>query len=133
LEPYADNYGRIISTVLSDGQIINEIMVRNGFATDTYDKILATRAIKEANSYARKNSLGIYSEQCSQVIPPDLGCLIKGNLDQRENRKLYSYPGCGNYDLTVVETFSGDRWFCSEQEAIKAGYTKSGNCKSEYH
>jgi endonuclease YncB( thermonuclease family) len=129
LEPYADNYGRVMALALSDGQIINELMVRNGFAVDTYDNISAKAALQSANTYARKNNLGIYSEKCSQIIPPDLGCLIKGNLNQSQKRLLYSYPGCSNYQRTIVETFLGDQWFCTEADAIKAGYTRSGDCQ----
>ncbi len=131
LEPYADRYGRIIALVISNGQIINEVMVRNGYAVDTYDNFSAKKALQEANDYARKNNLGIFSPECSQTIPPDPACFIKGNHDQRQNRKLYSYPGCTNYNRTVVDLWQDDQWFCSEEEAIKAGYTRSGDCQSD--
>lgn len=103
LEPYADKYGRIIALVISDGQIINEIMVRNGYAINAYGNFSAKKAMQDANDYARANSLGIFSQKCSQTIPPNSNCIIKGNHDQRKNRKLYSYPGCTNYNRTIVE------------------------------
>ena len=131
LEPYADKYGRIMALVISNGQIINEIMVRNGYAVDTYDNFSAKKALQDANDYARENNLGIFSPQCSQTIPPDPDCFIKGNHDQRQNRKLYSYPGCTNYNRTVIDVWKDDEWFCSEAEAIKAGYTRSGDCQSD--
>jgi len=31
-----------------------------------------------------------------------------------------------------VEADLGERWFCSEEEAIKAGFTKSEHCFKEY-
>lgn len=132
LEPYADKFGRIIALVISDGQIINEIMVRNGYAVDTYDNFSAKKALQDANDYARENKLGIFSEKCSQTIPPDPDCIIKGNHNQRDNHKLYSYPGCTNYNRTVVDTWKDDEWFCSEKEALKAGYTRSGDCQSDF-
>ena len=132
LEPYSDKYNRVIAIVVSNGQIINEVMVRNGFAIDTYDNFSAKKALQEANDYARSNSLGIYSEKCSQVVPPDVNCLIKGNHDERQNRKLYSYPGCTNYNRTVVGLFEGDKWFCNEAEAKKEGYSKSGDCQTTW-
>ena len=132
LEPYTDRFGRVIALVVCDGQIINEVMVRNGFATDTYDSFSAKKALQDANDYARENNLGVYSDKCSQVVPPDLGCLIKGNHHQADDRKIYTYPGCTNYNRTIVDTFKGDQWFCSETEAIKAGYQKSGDCQSGY-
>ena len=131
LEPYADKYGRIIALVISSGQIINEIMIRNGYAVDTYNNVSAKKALQDANDYARENSLGIFSSQCSQTVPPDPDCFIKGNHDQRQNRKLYSYPGCTNYNRTVIDVWKDDQWFCSEAEAIKAGYTRSGDCQSD--
>ncbi|MFA6518853.1 MAG: thermonuclease family protein [Candidatus Shapirobacteria bacterium] len=133
LEPYADNFSRVIALVISNGQVINEVMVRNGFAVDTYDNFSAKKALQSANDYARANSLGVYGPKCSQVVPPNLSCLIKGNHDQRQGRPLYSYPGCTNYNRTVVETFRGDQWFCTEAEAQKAGYTRSGDCQSDFH
>ena len=131
LEPYSDKYNRIIALVVSRGQIINEVMVRNGYALDTYDNFSAKAALQAANTYARQNSLGIYSGQCSQVIPPDTGCLIKGNHHQANGQKLYSYPGCTNYQRTVVGLFEGDQWFCTESAAIAAGYTRSGDCQTK--
>ena len=131
LEPYADQYDRVMALVLSDGQVINEIMVRNGYAVDTYDNFSAKKALQDANDYARANNLGIFSQKCSQTIPPDPDCIIKGNHDQRQNRKLYSYPGCTNYNRTIVDLWQDDQWFCSEAEALKAGYTRSGDCQSE--
>ncbi|MCJ7804298.1 thermonuclease family protein [Patescibacteria group bacterium] len=131
LEPYADQYGRVMALVLSDGQVINEIMVRNGYAVDTFDNFSAKKALQDANDYARANNLGIFSQKCSQIIPPDPDCFIKGNHDQRQNRKLYSYPGCTNYNRTVVDVWQDDQWFCSEAEALKAGYTRSGDCQTE--
>lgn len=131
LEPYADQYDRVMALILSDGQVINEIMVRNGYAVDTYDNFSAKKALQDANDYARANNLGIFSQNCSQTIPPDPDCFIKGNHDQRQNRKLYSYPGCTNYNRTVVDLWQDDQWFCSESEALKAGYTRSGDCQSE--
>lgn len=53
LEPYADEFGRIIALVLSDGQIINEIMVRNGYAVDTYDNFSAKKALPLKAGYTR--------------------------------------------------------------------------------
>lgn len=132
LEPYADRYGRVMALVLSDGQIINEIMVRNGYAVSDGENSIAKKAIKDANDYARDNKLGIFTEKCSQTIPPDPDCVIKGNHDQRQNRPLYSYPGCTNYNRTIVDVWKDDQWFCSEEDALKAGYTKSGDCQTKF-
>lgn len=111
---------------------INEIMIRNGYAVDTGDKSSAQKALRDTNNYARKNKLGIFNEKCSQTIPPNPVCIIKGNHDQSQDRPLYSYPGCTNYNRTVVDVWKNDQWFCSEAEAINAGYSKFGDCKPDY-
>jgi len=132
LEPYADRYGRIIALVISDGRIINEIMIRNGYAVDTGDNSAAKKALRDANDYARENKLGIFNSKCSQTVPLNPDCVIKGNHNQRQDRPLYSYPGCANYNRTIIDVWKDDEWFCSETEALKAGYTKSGDCNTDY-
>jgi micrococcal nuclease len=54
------------------------------------------------------------------------GCVIKGNISS--SGKIYHLPGCGSYDKTTVSESQGERWFCSEQDAINAGWRKAKNC-----
>ena len=56
----------------------------------------------------------------------ETGCLIKGNISS--TGKIYHLPGCGSYDKTVIDESSGEHWFCSEEEAQKAGWRKAKNC-----
>lgn len=49
------------------------------------------------------------------------GCAIKGNIT-REGSKLYWVPGSRRYEQTVVTEASGERWFCTEEEAKAAGW-----------
>lgn len=49
------------------------------------------------------------------------GCRIKGNIT-REGTKLYWIPGSRRYDETVITERSGERWFCTEDEAKAAGW-----------
>lgn len=57
--------------------------------------------------------------------PPNSACVIKGNISRNNGRKLYHLPGMKDYDRTVIDTTQGERWFCSEDEAIQAGWTKA--------
>lgn len=52
------------------------------------------------------------------------GCIIKGNISSK-GEKIYHTPGQRYYDRTEVSTAKGERWFCSEKEAIGAGWRKS--------
>jgi hypothetical protein len=38
------------------------------------------------------------------------------NLD-----RIYHVPGGRYYDATVIDISKGERWFCSEAEAVAAG------------
>lgn len=48
------------------------------------------------------------------------GCPIKGQL--AGNAKLYVLPWSADYHRVRVSKARGERWFCSEQEAISAGW-----------
>lgn len=52
-------------------------------------------------------------------------CNIKGNIS---GDKIYHLPGCASYDKTTIDESKGERWFCSEKEAIDAGWRKAKNC-----
>ena len=47
-------------------------------------------------------------------------CLIKGNISQ--NGRIYHVPGSASYDVTKIDESAGERWFCSEAEALAAGW-----------
>ncbi|HXY57496.1 MAG TPA: phospholipase D-like domain-containing protein [Methylocystis sp.] len=53
------------------------------------------------------------------------GCAIKGNINARGER-LYHLPGGRGYDRVVIDTVRGERWFCSEREAVAAGWRRAG-------
>lgn len=54
-------------------------------------------------------------------------CEIKGNISSTDE-KIYHLPGCGSYEKTVIDESAGERMFCSEQEAVDAGWRKAANC-----
>lgn len=126
----ADHYGRVVAEVyLKDGTFINLHMVKGGFAVyiRAYDQNI--EKMKEAGGVARQNKIGIFSPNCYQKEPENPKCKIKGTLDEKSpDRKFYLKPSCAYYDSVVVEKYLGELWFCTEQEAIQAGYLRSPNC-----
>ena len=48
------------------------------------------------------------------------GCPIKGNIS--DNGRIYHAPWSPWYDRTKVSLDKGERWFCSEREALDAGW-----------
>jgi len=126
-----DRYGRVVADVfLEDGTYVNLHMVKNGYVAyvRAYDHNITQ--MKEAGDYARQNKLGVFSPACFQTEPENPKCKIKGNLSEKDpDQKFYLKPSCAYYDSVVVEKYLGEQWFCTEQEAIKAGFIKSPNCK----
>lgn len=48
-------------------------------------------------------------------------CRIKGNISSKGER-IYHTPKSRWYSRTKISTSKGERWFCSEAEARKAGW-----------
>ncbi len=53
------------------------------------------------------------------------GSDIKGNIGPNTGEKIYHVPGQEYYDRTRIDRRKGERMFCSEAEARKAGWRKS--------
>ncbi len=51
-------------------------------------------------------------------------CVIKGNVSDKGER-IYHVPGGAFYSKTVIDPRRGERWFCSEAEAVQAGWRRS--------
>ena len=51
----------------------------------------------------------------------DPGCRIKGNVSASGER-IYHRPSDDYYMRTLVNPFRGERWFCSEADARRAGW-----------
>ena len=60
----------------------------------------------------------------STTAVPDGECLIKGNIN-RDGERIYHVHGGMYYEQTRINTSKGERWFCSEEEAIAAGWRRS--------
>lgn len=58
------------------------------------------------------------------VDPFQQGCSIKGNISGKGER-IYHVPGGRYYNSVKIESFKGERFFCSESDAEKEGFRKS--------
>lgn len=52
-------------------------------------------------------------------------CLIKGNINSK-GEKIYHIPGSSSYASTKIDTKAGERWFCTEYDALRAGWHSPG-------
>jgi cold shock CspA family protein len=57
------------------------------------------------------------------ITQPD--CVIKGNISVNTDKKWYHVPGMEDYESTVISPEKGERWFCSESEAIENGWQRA--------
>ncbi|MCT8999749.1 sunset domain-containing protein [Chelativorans intermedius] len=56
---------------------------------------------------------------------PGSGCNIKGNISHATGERIYHVPGQHYYSATRISLLRGERWFCSEEEALQAGWRRS--------
>src|SRR5690606_38763984 len=72
--------------------------------------------------------IGYTADGISDRIRPMLpgsGCNIKGNVNRVTGERIYHVPGQKYYRATRISPPHADRWFCSEQEARRAGWRRS--------
>ncbi|MCX6704800.1 MAG: thermonuclease family protein [Candidatus Woesebacteria bacterium] len=126
--PRTDFYKRVQAYVYVDGEFVNEYMAKNGFVLVPGNGPSQLNAIRDSNSYAKNNKLGVFSERCFPVNPPSKNCNIKGQIPYDTGQKIYLTSDCRYYKISEVERYRGEDWFCTEKEAKDAGFVKSPNC-----
>lgn len=77
-----------------------------------------------SSGYGSYSGEGAASDGCQS---PSCGCLIKGNISHRTGKLIYHCPNGQWYDDTVIDFSKGERYFCTEQEALAAGFSKPEN------
>lgn len=102
--------------ILSSGLARNRSSISN-----PYNQVL-----HDAEEVAKAERLGVWSDTCRGPVPANADCSIKGNT--RAGEKYYYLPDCRQYPQVLVDRAFGDSWFCTEEEAMKAGFTKSVTC-----
>lgn len=89
-------------------------------ASDAYDQYVDSR-VATLDAYANR-----YEDDCFDGCTYHaIGCDIKGNISLISGEKIYHIPGQEFYDATVISPEAGERWFCSEAEAIANGWRKA--------
>ena len=129
-----DKYERLLRYVYVDTVFVNAQLVQNGFANATSypPDIKYQQQFLNLERQARENNKGLWAsctkKQTTDTTLLPTGCNIKGNISYTTNEKIYHFPGCENYSDTQINTSKGEQWFCTEQEATKAGWRKATNC-----
>lgn len=146
-----DKYKRLLRYVSLKGKDIGAGMISDGYAFSY--KIFPHPRLEDYNALevkAREANKGLWGSVCQYNISSSSSssratprattssaassastassCVIKGNISSTKE-KIYHLPGCGSYEKTVIDLSAGERWFCSEQDAITAGWRKALNCQ----
>lgn len=124
-----DKYGRTLGICFVAGKDINAEMVRRGLA---WAFVRYSKTYVEVEAEARRAKIGVW--QAETVAPWDYrakrwqtaetaapsGCAIKGNVSS--SGRIYHMPWSPWYDKVRMDTGNGKRWFCTEAEAVAAGW-----------
>ncbi|MBU1326879.1 thermonuclease family protein [Patescibacteria group bacterium] len=128
-ETIPDTYGRGMALVYVGSTLINKEMLASGWVRYHHDNSAVTEEVKAASDLARQEKRGIYGACQSTTNSKNPKCLIKGNIDKSTDTHLYYISGCAQYAFTIVEEDIGEQWFCTEKEALAAGFTRAATCK----
>lgn len=126
-----DRYNRLLRHVYTpSGTSIGLKMIDGGYAREyTYKRAYAGQAShRRAQTNAKAAKRGLWR---SCVVAPKpkpkpvtSGCKIKGNISSSRER-IYHVPGGRSYNATKIDTSKGERWFCTEKQAVNAGWRKA--------
>lgn len=121
------SYDRLVAVCSVGGVDLGGALVDRGLAWASRRHSMAYAGAEDA---ARARALGVW--QGAAVAPwawrkgarsagtrAD-GCVIKGNVSA--NGRIYHLPGARSYAKTRISTARGERWFCTEAEAVAAGW-----------
>jgi len=132
-----DDFGRLLRYVWVDGEMVNASLVREGYAiASTYPPDVKHQELfLGLQQEARDAGRGLWGPACATptVLVQTGACdysgtgqpVIKGNTSQSTGEKIYHVPDGEFYDKTAIDEAAGERWFCTEQEAVAAGWRRS--------
>jgi micrococcal nuclease len=144
-----DRFGRLLryvwvapSTGSGGAEMVNARLVTEGYATASrYPPDVAhAEEFAALEAEAREGDRGLWGPACAagQTASPepaagDGACafsdsdepVIKGNISYSSGEKIYHVPDGYYYADTVINESAGERWFCTEADAVAAGWRKS--------
>lgn|SRR3989344_1527921 len=140
-----DDFGRLLryailpsASPVGNNKLVDEEMVSGGYAearSNPRDRLYYSLLV-EKREEATKAKRGIWStceytpaeHSQNDISAPSAKCSIKGNISTGEFGKTYFLKSCNNYAQVKIDPDRGEEYFCSEAEALSAGYEKSRYC-----
>ncbi len=128
-----DGYGRVLALCRAGAVDINRRLVSDGWAyafvkyderyvADEQEARRAGRGIWQGRSEAPWDWRAARATKVAEASPGN--CAIKGNVSPSGER-VYHLPWQQAYEKTRISAAKGERWFCSEEEALKAGWRRA--------
>lgn len=123
-----DRHGRVVAKCTVDGADLGADLVSAGWAF-AYRRYGMDYDLEEKAAYVADRGLhGVRVQSPAQFrqtrakgrIPPDPACRIKGNIS--DHGHIFHLPGQEFYERTGIDQPRGERWFCSEAQALQAGW-----------
>jgi endonuclease YncB( thermonuclease family) len=126
-----DRYGRMVVRCKVEGRDVGADLVYAGIARafQKYSREYVDLEKKAMFSgrgtwRASMQSPADFRAESRLALPaPDASCAIKGNISG--GGKIYHMPGQADYSVTKINNSKGERWFCSEAEAMNAGWRRA--------
>lgn len=124
--------GATVSTCAAGEDDLALVLVESGYARALPDAQVDYRLAEEK---ARSSKIGLWTGQAEApwawraereragAQTPEQGCVIAGIVDQA-GRQLYFGPLDHAYAAKSVNPARGERWFCSDEDARRAGWRR---------
>ncbi|MCL4189590.1 MAG: thermonuclease family protein [Rhodobacteraceae bacterium] len=130
-----DRYGRIVAVCRAGGADLGAVLVGEGAAlaypeyADSYtglekEAMFAGRGLW-AGPVTRPAEMraAVRTAAAGGAGAGDPACAIKGNVSA--SGRVFHLPGQRDYGRVRIDPDRGERWFCSEAEAVAAGWRRA--------
>ncbi len=139
--PYNDLYRRTVALVYTNGELINEYMIRQGYAVTTREageenksiKTVLEKVGKFSGRLRKQETRWIYGEKTKEVISRENGCVFRFNIDKTyfsprlssERKKIASlikkgenvlvmFAGVGPYAIVIAKNSKAGKVYSNE-------------------
>ncbi len=132
-----DDYGRLLAVCTTGSGEINNALVRQSLA---WAFVKYSDAYRSSEAEARSSRRGVFAaenqppwefrakrwENAIESVEADKqrDCPIKGNVS-RSGERIYHMPWQSTYARVKIDEENGERWFCTEGDAERAGWRRA--------
>lgn len=146
----SDRVGRLLRYVYvpSDSPEEDDLFLQDHLVREGYANILPVAPdnryrdlLSSAREEARTKGKGLWSA-CDVPVddslrendaePINTACTIKGNVSEKGYGKQYFSEGCPNYNRIKIDVRKGEAYFCTQEEAEAAGFSRSESCDNSF-